>query len=121
MLSVLRYDALEAERAGVLEDRSAVSLDVFIELDARVSDLPQEVLEPASALLQGLDPQVDAAQFQEIEGVEERSAIVGLAVKLLEVRRTVGIAADRPPSRIRALGRTFATASRMSGNWSVQS
>ena len=55
----------------------------------------QEVLEPAPALLQGLDPQVDAAQLQQVEGVEEHPVVVSLAVELLEVRRAVGIAADR--------------------------
>jgi hypothetical protein len=88
MLSVLRYEALEAQPAGVLEDRSAVPLDVFIELDAPVGDLPQEVLEPAPALLQRLDPQVDAAQLREIERVEEHPLVVSLTVELLEVCRS---------------------------------
>ena len=55
----------------------------------------QEMFEPAPALLQGLDPQVDAAQFQQVEGVEEHPVVVGLAVELLEVRRAVRVAADR--------------------------
>ena len=38
---------------GVLEDGRAVALDVLVELDPGARDLPQEVLEPAPALLQG--------------------------------------------------------------------
>jgi hypothetical protein len=47
------------------------------------------------ALLQRLRPQVDAAQHQQVEGVEEHLIVVSLAVELLEVRHAVGIAADR--------------------------
>jgi hypothetical protein len=113
--SVLRDEALEPQLAGVLEDRLTVPDDVLVELDARVGDLSQEVLEPTPALLQGLNPQVDPAQLQQVEGVEEHPysatiwmrtlshldcraphpVIVSLTVKLLEVCRAVGIAADR--------------------------
>jgi hypothetical protein len=40
------------------------------------------MLEPAPALLQRLDPQVGAAQLQQVEGVEEYPVVVGLAVQL---------------------------------------
>ncbi len=77
------------------EDRSAVSLDVLVELDARVGDLSEEVLEPTPALLQGLNPQVDPAQLQQVEGIEEHPDVVSLTVELLEVRRAVGVTEDR--------------------------
>jgi hypothetical protein len=49
-------------------------------LYARVDDVPHEMLEPAPSLLQCLDPQVDSAQFQQVEGVEEDAVVVRLAV-----------------------------------------
>jgi hypothetical protein len=69
---VLRDDALEPEPAGVLEYGRPVPDDVLVELDALVGDLSQEVLEPTPALLQRLDPKVDPAQLQQVEGVEDR-------------------------------------------------
>ena len=75
-------------------DRS-VPGNVLVELDARVGGFLQEVLEPAPALLQGLDAQVDAAKLQEIEGVEEHPLVVSLTMELFEVCCTVGIATDR--------------------------
>ena len=49
MSPVLRDDALEPQPASVLEDRADVPDDVLVELDARVGDLTQEVLEPTPA------------------------------------------------------------------------
>ena len=68
---------------------------MLVELNTRVGDLPEEMLQAAPALLQGLDPQVDAAQLQQVESVEEHLVVVCLAVNPLEVRRAVGVAADR--------------------------
>ena len=70
-MPVLRDDALEAQPAGVREDRSAVSVDVLVELNARVGDLPQEVLERAPPFFERVRPEVGAAQLQQVEGVEE--------------------------------------------------
>jgi hypothetical protein len=47
-------------------------------------DLSEKVFEPTAALLQGFDPKVDAAQFQQVEGVEgsraiRRSTVAGTA------------------------------------------
>jgi hypothetical protein len=45
-----------------------------------VGNLPQQILQPAPSLLQGHDPEVDPAQFQQVEGVEGDPAVVALAV-----------------------------------------
>ena len=92
---MLRDDALEPQLAGVLEYCRAVADDVIVELDARTGDASQEILEPAPSLLQRQRPNVDAAQLQEVEGVEERSVVVSLTVELREVRCSVIVADDR--------------------------
>jgi hypothetical protein len=92
---VLRDDALEPQLAGMLEYCRAVADDVIVELDAWTGDPSQEILEPAPSLLQRQRPNVNAAQLQEVEGVEERPVVVSLAVEHLEVRRAVTVADDR--------------------------
>jgi hypothetical protein len=95
ILPVLRDDAFKAQPSGVLKDGRSVALDVLVELYPGVADLLHEMLEPAPALLKALDPQVDSAQLQQIEGVEEGADVVGPAAQQLEVGDTVGVAADR--------------------------
>jgi hypothetical protein len=79
------------------------------------------MLGPVPALLQRLDPQVDAAQLQKVEGVGEDPAVVSLAAELLEVCHAVTVAPDRLAVDDQGVRPQAATASRLRGNRSVQS
>ena len=81
--------------SSAIEDDRAVPDDVLVELNARVGDLPQKVLERALSLFQGVRPEVDGAQFQQVEGEKGDPVVVSLTVELLEIRRAVEVAADR--------------------------
>jgi hypothetical protein len=92
---MLRHDALEAELAGVLEDGRSIPVEVLVELDALIGDPLQEMLEPAFPRFQKVRPEIDATQFQQVEGVQEHPVVVGSAVEPLEVGHPVEVAADR--------------------------
>jgi hypothetical protein len=92
---VLRDDALEAQLAGVLEDGRPVAVDVLVELDPGACGLTQEMLEPPPALLQWLDPQVNAAQIQQVKGAEKdrpvRSLVSGSNSGMVPCLRAVQV------------------------------
>ena len=63
----LRDDALAAERAGVLEDYSAVAGVVLVEGDTFMR-MAQKLRQRVFALLDRCTPQVRAVQFEQVEG-----------------------------------------------------
>jgi hypothetical protein len=69
----------------------------------------------------GLHPEVDAAELQQVEGVEKRPIIVHLAVEFLKIRDAIAVAVDRLASMTNAFDRRPAMAFAISGNLGVQS
>ena len=80
-----RYDAFEAELAGVLEHRLAVDLEGFAELDVGAGD---DLLEFGLTLVQRQLPQIATVQIEEVERHQNDTG--GLALELVLQHREIG-------------------------------
>jgi|SRR5215472_4267471 len=95
------------------EDRGPVVLKVLVELDpghAAEQQYPQLVLAP----LEGEWSQIDAVEFQQVEGVEKREAVMLPAVQELKIRNADRIAHHGLAIMVASCGRA-SMASRISG------
>jgi hypothetical protein len=83
MLPMLRDYALKAEFAGVLKDGRYISA-TRCSLNRIPGSLPQQMLESALALFQGLGPLV-YAKLEQVEGIEENTIVTCLPLEFPRV------------------------------------
>jgi len=119
LIGIVGMRTFASQLAGVGEDCRAVALKVLAVLDPGQCTC-EELFEPCLALLERPGPPVLAVELQQVEGIEEHLAVMRPAVQLLE-HRQASSQQTASPSIVTELGRSAATALRMSGYRSVQS
>src|SRR5262249_32404032 len=86
-------NAFEAKLAGVGEDSQAIAFQMLVEAQAEAS-FGQRTSKRSLAHFQRITPQVIAVQFDQVEGVEEYSAVSAVVTDENERGNAVVIAGD---------------------------